>query len=311
MKKCKKIILLALVVILSMSLNVYAEGSTGDVTIKSTATTVKAGDTITATITAKWDKQIGSMVAMLNYDTTKLELKSKETHTSYVDMGTTNEDGTVEFSLLYNKSEDAPTECDLMILQFKVLNTVTVDEELKVSISEIQIEDFESDATYNKESSELTLKVGTAITPPSGNDEEPGDSAKITEINITNPPTKTTYKVGEKFDPTGIKVVAVYDDGTKKEITDFTYSPDGELKETDTIVFIKYYSGGTYFAESQSITVEPATQEDSSSQENPKDEQKPSLPYAGIEDNIPMLIIATIIISIGLYIKCKKYKDVI
>ena len=39
---------------------------------------------------------------------------------------------------------------------------------------------------------------------------------KVDHIEITTPPTKTVYKGGDKFDPTGMVVTAVYKDGTSE-----------------------------------------------------------------------------------------------
>ena len=62
----------------------------------------------------------------------------------------------------------------------------------------------------------------------------------ITDIEITTPPTKTTYVTGQSFDPTGMVVTATYNDGTTAEITDYTIDPSGSLSTTDTKVTINY-----------------------------------------------------------------------
>ena len=57
-------------------------------------------------------------------------------------------------------------------------------------------------------------------------------------LEITAKPKKTIYEEGEKFDPTGMVVTAVYNDGTKSGC-DYTYSPMGELKPSDKYITIK------------------------------------------------------------------------
>ena len=50
----------------------------------------------------------------------------------------------------------------------------------------------------------------------------------VTGIAITDAPTKTTYKAGEAFDPTGMKVTVTYDGGRTEVITSgWTLTPDG------------------------------------------------------------------------------------
>ena len=40
----------------------------------------------------------------------------------------------------------------------------------------------------------------------------------LTGIDVTSPPTKTVYAIGEDFDPAGMVVDATYDDGTTREV---------------------------------------------------------------------------------------------
>lgn len=63
---------------------------------------------------------------------------------------------------------------------------------------------------------------------------------KITAIEIAAPPTKTTYKEGETFNPSGMIVTAVYENGAKKEITEYSYSPNREFETSDTEMTISY-----------------------------------------------------------------------
>ena len=67
-----------------------------------------------------------------------------------------------------------------------------------------------------------SLTVCTAILAiaMSSCDEDNTESGKaVVSIEITKPPTKTTYKVGDKFDPAGMEVVATYDDETTAPVS--------------------------------------------------------------------------------------------
>lgn len=59
-------------------------------------------------------------------------------------------------------------------------------------------------------------------------------------IEITTSPSKTSYKVGEDFDKTGMVVKAKYSDGTSKEITDYTIKDGINLTEGKANVTIEY-----------------------------------------------------------------------
>lgn len=68
---------------------------------------------------------------------------------------------------------------------------------------------------------------------------------KLSRIIISIKPTKTTYAVGEKFDPTGMVIVGYYSNGTREEVKDYTYDKTGELTTEDTTVTISYLNATT------------------------------------------------------------------
>ena len=70
-------------------------------------------------------------------------------------------------------------------------------------------------------------------------------SVVLESIKVTTDPTKTSYKEGELFDPTGMVVTAIYNDGSTKDITnDVTISPDGALSKSDKVITIRYSEDG-------------------------------------------------------------------
>ena len=77
----------------------------------------------------------------------------------------------------------------------------------------------------------------------------------LESIKVTTAPTRTTYTEGEKFDKTGMKVIAKYSDGTTKEVTDYTYTPAGELKTTDKTITVSYTENEVTKTATQEITV--------------------------------------------------------
>lgn len=60
-------------------------------------------------------------------------------------------------------------------------------------------------------------------------------AANLTSIEVSGTPTNKTYFDGEAFDPTGLVVTGIYDDGTQKEITDgIVWVKDPEILKLGT-----------------------------------------------------------------------------
>ena len=80
-----------------------------------------------------------------------------------------------------------------------------------------------------------------------------------TGIEITSPPTKTTYNAGENIDLTGIVVTATFSDGSTKEVTsECTFSPaSGTVvyENNDKITANWTWEGTITYSVAQSITV--------------------------------------------------------
>ena len=83
----------------------------------------------------------------------------------------------------------------------------------------------------------------------------------VDHIEITKEPNKTTYNAGDKFDPTGMVITAVYDDNSKADLTakDYTIFHGDKLTQGQTYVTIQYNdgSGNSDIKVRQSITVGP------------------------------------------------------
>lgn len=82
---------------------------------------------------------------------------------------------------------------------------------------------------------------------------------KVKEIKITTPPTKTVYKAGQDFDPTGMVVTAHYTDGTTADLTrdQYVIFYGDKLTKGQTAVTIQYNdgSGNSGIKVDQKITV--------------------------------------------------------
>ena len=120
-------------------------------------------------------------------------------------------------------------------------------------------------------------------------------------------PTKTSYNEGDKFDKTGMKVLAVYSDGTTKEITTYSYSPNGKLTASDKKITITYTEDGVTKTAEQPITVKGSSAGGNNNVNVSGDNTisgKDALPKTGAEVVVlPMVIIA--MAGVGAYIRYK------
>ena len=84
---------------------------------------------------------------------------------------------------------------------------------------------------------------------------------KVKRIEITTPPTKTEYKAGEDFDPTGMEVTAVYENDSTAVLpeTGYTIFHGENLQRERTYVTIQYNddSGSSDVKVNLPITVNP------------------------------------------------------
>lgn len=58
---------------------------------------------------------------------------------------------------------------------------------------------------------------------------------ELEKIELTKAPDKSFYRVGETFDPAGMVITAVYDNGTEKEVTAYRVSSDALTAKTDFV----------------------------------------------------------------------------
>lgn len=81
----------------------------------------------------------------------------------------------------------------------------------------------------------------------------------VERIEITKQPTKTEYMAGDKFNPTGMVVTAVYEDGTSEPITNYIIFRGDKLVQGQADVTIQYDDGSANSGINvkQTITVKP------------------------------------------------------
>lgn len=85
------------------------------------------------------------------------------------------------------------------------------------------------------------------------------DMRIATKIAITSEPTKTSYIVGDAFDPTGMVVTATFADGSTAVVTDqVDYSPKTMTAGTTSVV-VSCVIGGTTYTASVTVSVSRIT----------------------------------------------------
>ena len=185
MKVFKKISIIMLILMLITTLKVYA--GTTEVKLTSPSTEVKAGETVTVTLSAVSGNGIEAFDAVLTYDKTKLQLTNENAlaATNFASIsGTDDLTGEFRLSLLYTGSGNAPAEADLAQLEFEVLDAANVNDILNIKLSDITLIDSEETGT-EVEDVEINLTVvDEQETPedpedpdnPGGNTQTPGDN---------------------------------------------------------------------------------------------------------------------------------------
>lgn len=66
----------------------------------------------------------------------------------------------------------------------------------------------------------------------------------LSGIAVQVEPLKTSYYAGEKFDKSGLRIVAFYSDKNAEFVHGWTYAPAGELTENDDTITISYTENG-------------------------------------------------------------------
>ena len=140
----------------------------------------------------------------------------------------------------------------------------------------------------------------------------------LESIEITTPPTKVNYTIGELFDKTGMVIIAKYSDGSSKVVTNYTYTPQSELKITDTEITIVYSENNISKEVIQKITVIDKIKEENDKQntvlesiEKDTTTAKGELPQTGEKMEIIVTLIVVSIIGIVIYSKYRRIKDVV
>lgn len=301
MKKSIITMLFTIVVLSILTTLVY--GADSQITINGDGT-LKPGEKKELTINISSDEEIGIVSG-------KIEASSNITNMTVTGVNNWNltyNNVTGEFNIY--KAEGAKVQ-DIITIEYEV---GTEEGTGTITLSNIKM------TTISYESKEIgTITKDITIANEQQNIPETPTVKTITGISITKAPTKTTYSEGEDFDKTGMEVIATYNDGTSKEITDYLIIDENSLTAGKTNVTISYTEGNITKTVEQSITVVSQNKDEDKQQESNKNEEQEKdsttanedLPKTGTSENVFIIALLSLsVVSIVAYIKYRKYKNI-
>ena len=152
--------------------------------------------------------------------------------------------------LSYIKSdENLNLECGLI--------TITYDDETSVDLS-MESDLLDITGFDNSRIGQNEIKINYNGNETSFNinivEEEVSEKA-LTGIAVTKAPSKTSYVAGQNFNKTGMKITASYNDGSTKEVANYTVTDGNNLTVGKTSVTISYTENGVTKTTTQNITV--------------------------------------------------------
>ena len=160
---------------------------------------------------------------------------------------------------------------------------------------ELKTTDTKVIITYQGKTAEIEITVKAKQATP---------EKTLQSIAVTTKPNKTEYTEGEKFSKTGMIVTATYSDGSSNAVTNYTYSPSGELKTTDTKVIITYQGKTTEVG----ITVN-AKQVENITVDKDNTIKDGNIADTGVEGIVIPIAIISVIVIVAI-IGNIKYKDI-
>lgn len=156
---------------------------------------------------------IVSAVVLTRSELKEIEIVSPPAKTEYIEKQTLDTEGLVVMAHYTRK--------DIIVTDY------TVDKSL------LKLGDITVTVSYTDNDITRTATFGISVVARS-----------LSSIEVTKQPDKLTYIEHTYFDPTGIEITAVYDNGERAVVSGFYYDKVGLLQTTDTTVGISYSESG-------------------------------------------------------------------
>lgn len=237
-KSLEKVLTVMLVIILLVTSSSLA--ATSSMKLTASKTSVMAGEEFTITVSLEGEEEILTIESLLDYNQDIFELKNKKIEQKGIDLGAGN-DKRLDLAM-----ENEIKSGNLFILTFAVKDGVSPQtSEIKVTEIKLVKEDY---TILPVDDQVVSMNITEKQT-------EPKPETTLSKIEIEKAPNKVDYTEGEKFDASGLVINALYSDGTKKEVTNYTFSPNAELKKENKLITFSYQENGTTKSTTQAITV--------------------------------------------------------
>lgn len=254
MKKIVKLILLTIIMILA-SCNIAMADSTPTLKLETSESTFKQGEEFNVTLSQQDGYAMSGMQFNITYDNTVFELKSKQENSNWSLLSTANAN---EVAVIPQSS--GVKTGTIVVFTFKVLKDTTGS---TISLSDIQVADTSS-SMVREDINPININIASSNGSSSGSSSS--TDVTLSSISVTKDPATTTYTVGDKFNTSGMEVTAEYSNGTKKVITNYTYSPTSNLTLNDKTILISYSENGIVRTATCNITVKAAESSSNSSE---------------------------------------------
>ena len=246
MNKLKTILFSVITILMMLSISVLAAESKLEITGDGEA---KAGDTKTLMVKIVSEKDAGTIEGVISGDSNISSLEVS---------------GENNWSAMYNseskkfvlyKANGGKNE-NVMKVTYTISSEAT--EKATISLTGVVVT---STAYEDENVTDITKVITIPTNTPQQPEEEPTDpkdepvEVTLSSIEVNKVPSKVEYTEGEKFDKTGMEILAKYNDGTSKKVTDYTFTPNGVLSTKDTKVVISYTENDVTKTAEQKIKV--------------------------------------------------------
>jgi len=208
MKKCKKTILIVIILLISMISNVYANepSESAEITLKSDKTSVKIGERVAIIMSANHENGISMIDSILEYDKTKLELVKVEMKNDFYEQSETDSTtGETVFKAIFSGDEGLK-EVEYAELTFKVLKEVSVGEELSIKLLNVNIIDNDLETEFVGEKEIAITVIGEKELEEKKN-ESNGEEKKPTNVKDKTTADKNINQAGIEGNTIGLIII--------------------------------------------------------------------------------------------------------
>jgi len=286
------------------------------VTLHADSTNIKAGETFKVTVKVATPEGINGLILKYSYDTEKLELVShKILDTNFINLGGSANEINLMCSPADISNFTPSTESDIYEFSFKVKDGVAVDSTAKVALDEVHLSTCsELESEHDLEKQELTI---TVVENQEGEGDGEGESGDPT-------PCEHTYEW--KNDKTHhwkeCTKCNAKESGSQAEHKYEKYTNNGNGTHSSTCTVCNYKltenhnnkDGKCEDCDAKLSNTNNNTNTNSNNKNTNKNDNSTAnkdIPKAGLNTLLGTGLLMVVIVAIVMYVKNKKYQDII